>query len=222
MKSLSTKPCVKPQPVSKVGKSEQTRAAILNAALDFVWSHPFRDMTVGQLMAKTGLSRAAFYQYYGDLHELMEALLGLIEGEILAAAEPWFTRTGDPVALLRESLTGLVEVSYRQGPILRAADEAAPNDKRLEKGWAQFLGRFDEAVAARIEADQKQGLIAKFDARPVAVALNRLDAHTLIDAFGRRPRRKREPVLQALERIWTSSLYGSQWIGQENSDLTRN
>jgi AcrR family transcriptional regulator len=221
MKSSSTKPCVKPQPVPKVGKAERTRAAILNAALDFVWSHPFRDLTVGQLMSATGLSRAAFYQYFGDLHDLMEALLGLIEGEILAAAEPWFTGTGDPVVLLRESLTGLVEVSYRQGPILRATAEAAPNDKRLEKTWAQFLERFDEAVAARIEADQHQDLIAKFDARPVAVALNRLDAYTLIDAFGRRPRSKREPVLQALERLWISSLYGSEWVGKEKSGLTR-
>ena len=42
---------VSPQATLAIRKSERTRAAILNAALDFVWSHPFRDMTVGSLMA---------------------------------------------------------------------------------------------------------------------------------------------------------------------------
>ena len=61
--------------MSKIGKSERTRAAILNSALDFIWSHPFRDMTVSSLMASTGMGRSAFYKYFKDLHELMEALL---------------------------------------------------------------------------------------------------------------------------------------------------
>lgn len=212
---------VSPQPTTRIAKSERTRVAILNAALDFVWEHPFRDMTVGGLMASTGASRSAFYQYFSDLHELMESLLDLLQDEIFAVTEPWFTGIGDPVALLHESLAGLVAVCFRQGPILRATDDAAPNDKLLEKAWSQFLDRFDEAVATRIEADQKQGLIPEFDARPVAIALNRLNAYTLIGAFGRRPRSKPEPVQEALDRIWISSLYGPDWIGKGASSLVR-
>ena len=52
---------VNPQPVLKIPKSERTRAAILNAALDFLWSHAFRDMTVNSVMASAGASRSAFY-----------------------------------------------------------------------------------------------------------------------------------------------------------------
>ena len=221
MKISPSRPHVEPRPIARIGKSDRTRAAILNAALDFVWSNPFRDMTVGGLMEATGLSRSAFYQYFGDLHELMEALLHLLEDEILAVAQTWFTETGDPFALLKDSLSGLVDVSYRLGPILRGTSDAASNDKRLENAWGKFLSRFDDAVAARIEADQQQGLIPEFDARPVAMGLNRLDAYTLIEAFGRRPRSKKEPVRKALERLWISSLYGSQWIERETSDLVR-
>ena len=221
MKPSSSQVRVVPQPTTRITKSERTRVAILNAALDFVWEHPFRDMTVGGLMASTGASRSAFYQYFSDLHELMESLLDLLQDEIFAATETWFTGTGDPVALLHESLAGLVAVCFRQGPILRATDDAAPNEKRLEEAWAQFMDRFDDAVCARIEADQKQGLIPEFAARPVAIALNRLDAYTLIEAFGRRPRSKPEPVREALDRIWISSLYGTQWIGKGSSDLVR-
>jgi AcrR family transcriptional regulator len=212
---------VNPQPTLKVQKSERTRAAILNSALDFIWSHPFRDMTVNALMASTGLSRSAFYQYFNDLHELMETLLEMFKGEVSAVTGPWFTGVGDPIVLLNESLAGLVDVCYRLGPILRATEDAAATDKRLEQAWKQFVDSEDAAVTTRIEADQEQGLIPDFDARPVAIALNRLDAYTLIDAFGQHPRRQPEPVREALSRIWISTLYGSEWAGGESSDLVR-
>ena len=210
-----------PKPAPKIAKSERTRAAILNAAVDFLWTHPFRDMTVNSLMAPTGVGRSAFYQYFKDLHELMEILLDTVKDEVMAVTGPWFTGVGDPVVLLNESLDGLVDVCYHRGPILRAIDDAAATDKRLEKAWAQFFGEFNDGVSTRIEADQGQGLIPDFDARPVAIALNHLDAYTLIEAFGRRPRSKREPVREALARIWISTLYGSEWLGKGSSNLVR-
>ena len=212
---------VSPQPAPKVGKSDRTRAAILNAALDFVWSHPFRDMTVTSLMATTGVSRSAFYQYFNDLHEVMETLLGMLQGEIFVAAEPWIAGAGDPIALMQEALAGLVDVGYQRGPFLRAITDAASTDARLEKAWVHFLAGFDDAATARIEADQEQGLIPDFEARPVAYALNRLDAYTLLQAFGQHPRKQPEPVREALARIWISTLYGAEWLGRESSDLVR-
>ena len=196
------------QPPGHPRKSDRSRAEIVDAALAFLQAHPFRDMSVGNLMAQTSLSRPAFYQYFDDVHELMESLLHDIERDILSVAAPWFTGTGDAVAMLRESLAGLVRVGYEQGPVLRAVADAAPTDARLDDAWRGLLERFDDAVAARIEADQKQGLIPPFDARPVAVALNRLDAYLLIHAFGSRPRGEQGPVLDALTRLWLSTLYG--------------
>ena len=205
----------------KIGKSERTRAAILNAALKFIWSHPFRDMTVSALMASTGVSRSAFYQYFNDQHEVMEALLDMLQGEIFEAAEPWVAGVGDPIVLIHESLAGLVRVCYQRGPFVRAIADAAATDERFEKAWGRFLGQFDDAACARIAADQEQGLIPVFDARPVAVALNRLDAYTIIEAFGQRPRKQPEPVREALARIWISTLYGSEWLGSGSSNLVR-
>ena len=220
-KKSSSPPRVSPQPTLKVEKSERTRAAILNAGLEFVWSQPFRDMTVNALMASTGLSRSAFYQYFNDLHDLMETLLDMLKEEVFAATGSWFTGAGDPIALLNESLAGLVDVCNRLGPILRATNDAAATDERLENAWAQFVKQFDDAVTTRIEADQAQGLIPDFDARPLAIALNRLDAYTLIEAFGQHPISQPEPVREALARVWISTLYGSKWLGDRPSDLVR-
>jgi AcrR family transcriptional regulator len=220
-KQSRSRPRVAPESRPRIGKSERTRAAIVDAALEFIWSHPFRDMTVNSLMTSTDLSRSAFYQYFEDLHDLMENLLDMLTDEVFAATGSWFQGTGDPVILLNESLAGLVNVCYRLGPILRAVDDAAATDERLEKAWSQLEKQFDDAVTARIQADQAQGLISDFEARPVAIALNRLDAYTLIDAFGQRPRKQPQPVREALARIWISTLYGSEWLENGPSDLVR-
>jgi len=191
-------------------KSERTRQAILDSALELLWSHPFREITIAELMSITGAGRSAFYQYFDDLYGVMELLLLRLEEDIMEAAVPWFTGKGDPTALLHQSLTELVRVCYENGPVLRAVSDASTTDERLEQSWSNFLGVFDDAVTARIEQQQADGVIPAFDARPVAVALNRLDAYMLIHAFGRHPRHHPEPVREALTRIWTSTLYASK------------
>jgi len=212
------------QSTRRTQSSEQaagTREEILEAAQEFLWTRPFREMTIRSLMAETTVSRPAFYQYFEDVHELMETLLESLADEILSVAEPWLVSTGDPVGPLRESLDGLVRICYRRGPILRASSDAATSDSRMESAWTGFLKGFDDVVASRIEADQAQGLIPSFDAQPIAVALNRLDAYTFIDAFGTRPRRRPEPVLDAISRLWISSLYGTKRLEGASSDLVR-
>jgi AcrR family transcriptional regulator len=199
-------------PDSSRRKSVRTRAAILNGALEFLWTQPFREMTVAELMTITGVGRSAFYQYFTDLHELMETLLQEVAETIFAAVDPWFNGEGDATALLQQSLTGLVEVCYERGPIFRAVAEASTTDERLERAWADFLAEFDDAVSNRIEQHQAEGLISKFDARPVAIALNRLDASLFIHAFGRHPRSNPEPVIEAITRIWMSTLYQSSYV----------
>lgn len=188
-------------------KSDRTRLAILESALALLWLRPFRDLTVAELMATTGVSRSAFYRYFDDLYALMEALLVGLQDDIFAVAAPWFSDTGDPLASLHEAMTGLVRLCHEQGPILRAVADAAASDERLELTWAGFLRQFDDAVTANIEAQQARGIIPPFAARPVAVALNRMDASLLIHAFGRRPRQEPDEVLAAVIRIWESTLY---------------
>ena len=221
MKRPSSQLHVAPQPAATVTKSDRTRAAILNAALEFIWSRPFREMTVNSLMVTTDLSRSAFYQYFDDIHKVMETLLQMLAEEIFTSSNAWVNGVGDPVALLNEAYEGLTQTCYRNGPFMRAVSDAASADERFEKGWLQFLGAFDDAATTRIEADQAQGLIPPFDARPVAFALNRVNSSTFIDAFGQRPRSKPKPIQDALARIWISTLYGAEWVEKGASSLVR-
>jgi len=201
---------VKANGAPKARKSDRTRKAILDGALELLWTQPFREIKVADLMAIAGVSRSAFYRYFDDLYALMDTLLQGLEADIFEATAPWLTGDGDPKHLLRQSLSGLVRVCFERGPLLRAVADASTTDERLERAWAAFLDKFDEAVASRIEQQQALGLIEPFDARSIAVALNRLDASMLIHSFGRHPRRNAEMVLEALTRIWTSTLYESK------------
>ena len=189
-------------------RSERARQEILENALKFLRSNAFRDLTVAELMVQTGFSRSSFYQYFADLHDLIKNLLHDLEQDFKALTEQWLFAESDPVAHLAAALKEFVKVSYQQGPIVRAVVEAAPMDDRLEKVWNDFVKNFDDAVTARIELDQAAGLVPDFKARPVAVALNRMDIGIVVHHFGRRPRSKPDPVYRSLARIWISTIYG--------------
>jgi AcrR family transcriptional regulator len=189
-------------------KSDKTRQAILDAALKYLWTHPYRDLTVNELMAIAGSSRSAFYRYYEDLPSLMEHLLQGLKEELFTVTAAWFIRDGDPISLLKESLGNMLSVCYQQGPILRAVSDAAPTNEGLENAWTRFVKDFDDAVTQRIEQQQAIGLIKPFDARPVATALNNMNAELVRQHFGRLPRGNQASVRDAIIRVWVATLYG--------------
>ncbi len=195
---------------SKLRKSEKTRLNILDAALEFLWTNPFRDLTVSGLTKKAGVSRTSFYQHFEDLHNLMEELLNDLEGEISAVAEPWFTAKSDVTLRLCESLHRVVTVCYHRGPILRAIYEAAPMDERLEYVWSEFVKSFDDSVAARIAQDQRDGLALDFDPQLIAIALNRMDIGVYVHHFGSNPRSDIQSVYESIARIWLNTIYGKE------------
>jgi len=180
----------------------------MDSAVRLLWKRPFRDLTVGELMAGTSLSRPAFYQYFAHLHELIESLFGDLEILLHDTADPWINGEGEPIADLRKSLGGIVQTCVEHGPILRAVAEAAPFDRRLERVWAAYFRRWDEAVEGRIKAQQREGLIPRMNALRTAHALNALDAALMIAEFGRRPQGDPRAALDTLHKIWVGTLYG--------------
>lgn len=191
------------------GGAEAARTMIIDAAVEFLWDNPYRDLTAGRLMAQTGLSRPAFYQYFRNVQDLIQKLLLELQAEMVAASSPWLTSDAPRGDALRTSLGGIVEVCVRRGPVFRAIVEAAPTDQDLEASWNQFMQAWDEAVRSRIILEQSQGLIDRtLDAASIAHALNRLDAALLVDGFGRRDQSDPEKVLDTIHTIWMRLLYG--------------
>src|SRR5210317_999454 len=136
--SKNPKPDSKTNPSSRhmlPSKASLTRSAILDAGSEFLEIRPFRDLTVGSLMAATEYSRPTFYLYFNDLHGLVETLLDEVKGGIVEGAQAWLSNEGDGVSGLQKSLKSLVDVGYENGTILKAVSDAAPSDARLEHVW---------------------------------------------------------------------------------------
>ncbi|MEE2972455.1 MAG: TetR/AcrR family transcriptional regulator [Planctomycetota bacterium] len=192
----------------KHGTAKAAKTSIVEAAVEFLWDHPVRELTAGELMRRTGLSRPAFYQYFRSVNDLMRTLLIDLQTEMLTVAAPWFDSDQERELAIERSLAGIIDVCVRRGPVFRAVAEAAPFDPALEKAWGEFMQRWDGAVASQIVAEQGRGLIdPDLDAVQVARSLNRLDAAMMVDEFGRRDQADPHVVLQTLHAIWTRTLY---------------
>ena len=110
---------------------EAGRREILDAAAAFLAERPFRTLTVGRLMERSGIGRSAFYFYFRDLYQVVEALLREAQQEILQAALPWIEGRGSAAAALRETMARGTELWVRRGAMLREITNAAPLDARL-------------------------------------------------------------------------------------------
>src|SRR3954454_409364 len=69
---------------------------ILDAAEQLLAERPFRELSVDELMARTGMRRSSFYHYFRSIDEVAIALMRRVQGEMMEAAAPWL-QGGDEV-----------------------------------------------------------------------------------------------------------------------------
>lgn len=199
-------------------RPEEAERAILAAARSFLEERPFREMKVEDIMARTGLSRPAFYAYFKDRYELVTRLLEGIGGLLFAVDRRWLVGDagvgGDGSAVvLGESLRGSAETFRRYGSVLRAISDAAGYDERVEKLYRSgLIERQITAVSDRISRDVAAGnTSANLVPEEAARALVLMTERYLIDAYGG-PSRERteghEAVVRTLQAVWVSTLYG--------------
>src|SRR4028119_1679528 len=145
-------------------RPEEAERAILAAARSFLSEHPFREMKVEDVMARTGLSRPAFYAYFKDRYELVTRLLEGIGGLLFAADWRWLSgdARGEREAageLLVDALRGGFETFAQYGPVLRAIADAAVQDPRVEEAYRYgLIERRTRAVAGRVARDVASGV----------------------------------------------------------------
>lgn len=197
-----------PTPQRRRRSPDAARAEILAAARLFLSDRPFRELTVDEVMARTGLSRPSFYVYFRDRHQLLLSLVGEIGGELFAMAERWLKGGEDPVEGARAALEGIVAVYSEHGTALKAISDASTTDPEVEAIYRALLERFVEATAEHIEEEIAAGRMLPFDARETARALVWMNDRYLTEAFGTVPPTPTERVLDTLERIWLRALYG--------------
>jgi TetR/AcrR family transcriptional regulator, ethionamide resistance regulator len=201
-------------------RPEEAERAILAAARSFLERNPFREMTVERVMARTGLSRPAFYAYFRDRYDLVSRVLEGIGGLLFAVDRRWLAGAEEgreeARAVLEDALRRGAETFVRYGPVLRAIADAAGQDPRVEEVYRfGLIERLVVSVADRISRDVESGISPKdLDPEETARALVLMTERYLLDAFGRpegRPSRKKTAaVVAALESVWVRTLYGPE------------
>src|SRR3954468_22473581 len=191
------------------GAAAAAEREIVEAAGTLLREKPFRELTVDDLMRRTGLSRPSFYVYFRDRHDLVLKVVERIGGELFAMSERWYEGAGDGPTLIREAIDGVVGVFAANGPVLRALADAAAVDPRVEAAYAELMQRFVDATARHIDQEIAAARTLPLDPVPTATALTWMMERYLQLRLGRTPDAPRAPISDALTTIWARVLYGT-------------
>jgi AcrR family transcriptional regulator len=196
---------------------EEARREILDAAEELLRGRQFRELSVDDLMACTGMTRSSFYHYFHSLDEVAIALMGRVQGEMMDAAEPWLSTgyEGDPVEAIARGIHATAAIFARHGPVLAAIHEASFHYGAVQAAWRQgILEEWIRAIAAQLHAQRERGVTRVADPEEIARALLLMNMAVFIERLGKRPPDSPEAVADTLSEIWTGALYPEGLVGR--------
>jgi AcrR family transcriptional regulator len=187
--------------------------AIFEATEKLLAEYSLRDLSVAQIIAEAGLSRATFYFYFGSKFSVAASLLARITDETFDLVQPYVSgdETAPPDELLARSLQAAVDIWERHRPTLRATMQHWSTNEEIGRQWIAGIELFTDAVAGQIERDRRAGAApAGPDSRQLAAALLWGTQHCLFaaglgvdgDLDGERG------AFEPLMAMWSRSIYG--------------
>lgn len=205
-------------PPLRNGGASVAETAIFEATEKLLAEQSLQDLSVAQIIAEAGLSRATFYFYFGSKFSVAAKLLANITDEIFEFVQPYASRTPaeEPREALAQSLQAAIEIWERHRPTLRATMQHWSTNEEIGRQWVAGIELFTGAVAEQIEGDRHAGLAPPGpDARQLAAALLWGTQHCLYaaglgvdaDLDGERG------AFEVLMTMWSRSIYGTAATG---------
>ena len=181
---------------------------ILEAAEAFLRARPFRDLTIDEVMDRTGLSRPSFYVYFRDRHHLALRLLEDLAAAVYRDGSAWLEGSGEPLDDMRAAIEGTVSVLAQHGSMMRAISDAASEDAEVEHAYRRVVGAFVDAAASRIQRDVEAGRAKVSDPATLAAALVWMNERYLLQSSVPDTGDDRRKVTDVLTHIWMCAIYG--------------
>ena len=154
---------------TKTAKGEQTRALILNSALDLLQEHGYEKTTMRAIARRAGVSLGNAYHYFGSKEHLIQALYQRTHEEHLTATRPVLEKESNLktrlLALMRLKVSTLDRYHEFAGVLFKtAADPHSPLNPFADDSAPvrhESIQLFEELVAntrARIPDDLRAEL----------------------------------------------------------------
>jgi AcrR family transcriptional regulator len=189
-------------------RHERTRQELISAALSQAVAGSFKDLTVEGVTREAGVSRSAFYVYFGDKEELLlGALEDLIADHRDRLGKCW-AEDADPAAALVRGLAEVARIYSDNADLLTLTFETATYDEEVRDLWTAVLEEATDSTASRIRSLQAEGSIASgLDADVIADGLVLMTERSFQVnlARGRRPPSE---AAAAVAAVWTAALFG--------------
>jgi TetR/AcrR family transcriptional regulator, ethionamide resistance regulator len=193
-------------------KGDRRREAIMEAVERLLRDRSIAELSVEEIAAAAGISRSGFYFYFESKYAALGEGLTTVWEEMALAADDFFGGSDEPPhAYVPRALTGVGELWERHEALLVGMFEASASDPGARTLWDAWLGRFNEAIAARIEAERAEGraVAGPPDADVLARALLLMNERVFYDVRRRRlPASETARTVQALTRVWLTSIWG--------------
>jgi AcrR family transcriptional regulator len=184
---------------------------ILDAAEAILAERSFRDLSVDELMARTGMRRSSFYHYFRRLDEVAIALVRRVQGEMMEAAAPWLQAGDDvdPVEAAERAIGSSAAIFARHGRVLTAIHEASFQYEAVQTAWREgVLEDWIGAIAAQLRAQRERGVTDVEEPEETARALLLMNTTVFVERLGnKRPPDDPADVTRTLTRIWVGALY---------------
>lgn len=200
------------QPKRSRRAPDVAESEILDAAQRLLRRVPFRKLTIGALMATTGLRRPSFYQYFDDLYDVLARLAQRHVKILFQDTEPYADRLlniSDPDmrreesdAIRRAELIRVCKAHRKDRHFYRLLFRGAALDPAVRRIYRNYIHSIAEHTADLIRQVQSRGTATQLDPDETALALCLMTEFYIFEKVVEGPGSDLETVADTLRKIW--------------------
>ncbi|MFN2614033.1 MAG: TetR/AcrR family transcriptional regulator [Actinomycetota bacterium] len=200
------------QPRALGEQGEKTRARLMEAAAKVFRERGYSGTRVDDITQSAGTSHGAFYLYFANKQDVLEALAVETADEMYALAGrlEGISHGEDGYDQLRAWIDAFVDSYERHLPVVNAWIAAESEDTRFDRLGREVLSKFAGRISTTIERAVDDGLRHPVHPGTAAVALvamlERLSYFWLV----RGAEFRRYTVVDTVAAIWYESIFGQR------------
>lgn len=132
--------------------------AVFEATEELLGETTLQELTVAQILQRGGLSRANFYHYFANKHQVLVAMTSRLFDQVYGRDAPWDSSPGRGRArTMGSSLDQTLRLWSVHGPVICAVVEHMHGEPAVARAWQPTYRRFQAAVSEQIEHERVVG-----------------------------------------------------------------